>query len=125
MHAGVPQGSILGPLLFLLYINDIVLHIGSNIRLFVDDTSVIIVVEDPVTAAESINTDLERISQWAATWRVTFNPPKTESMLVSRKLNRNQHPPLFMQNVQLPKLTLINNSILKRLLMAQTYKLNI
>ena len=101
IHAGVPQGSILGPLLFLVYINDIVLDIGSNIRLFADDTSVYIVVDDPVTAAACINADLGRITQWAAKWLATFNPPKTESMLISRKLNRNLHPPLFMQNVQI------------------------
>ena len=101
IHAGVPQGSILGPLLFAVYINDIILDIGSNIRLFADDTSVYIVGDDSVTAAACINTDLGRITQWAAKWLVTFNLPKTESMLISRKLNRNLHPTIFMQNVQI------------------------
>ena len=101
IKAGVPQGSILGPLLFLLYINDIVIDIGSSIRLFADDTSLFIIVEDPITAAGSLNMDLDKISKWAATWLVSFNPTKTESLLVSRKLNKPHHPTLFMQNHQI------------------------
>ena len=101
IRAGVPQGSILGPLLFLLFINDIVNDIGSNIRLFADDTILFIIVDDPVTAAGCINADLGRISNWASTWLVTFNPAKTETLLISRKLNKPLHPPLFMQNHQI------------------------
>ena len=54
-----------------------------------------------MTAAGCINADLGKISAWAYTWLITFNPSKTETILVSRKLNRLPRPPVFMQNHQI------------------------
>ena len=67
-------------------------------RLFADDTSLFIIVDNPLTAADCLNFDLSKISRWADTWLVSFNPTKTESLLISRKLNQAGHPPLFIQN---------------------------
>ena len=99
--AGVPQGSILGPLLFLLYINNIVKHIGCSIRLFADDTSLYIIVECPNAAARCLNADLQTISQWAEDWLVNFNANKTLSMIISRRIISPPHPPLFMNGTML------------------------
>ena len=98
IKAGVPQGSILGPLLFLVYINDIVEDIHCTIRLFADDTSLYIIVENPIEAAQFLNVDLDKIQQWAKKWLVSFNPTKSESLLLSRKINKPYHPPIFMDN---------------------------
>lgn len=101
VYAGVPQGSILGPLLFLIFINDIVMNINCSIRLFADDTSLYIVVENPQTAALTLNLDLDTISRWAFDWLVDFNERKTVSLLVSKKQNQADHPPLTMNNTVL------------------------
>lgn len=101
IRAGVPQGSILGPLLFLLFINHIVEEIDSNICLFADDTTLYIVVENPNIAAELLNSDIDKLIKWAKSWLVKFNPTKTESLLLSRKLMQGNHPPLYMENQQI------------------------
>ena len=98
VEAGVSQGSILGPLLFLLYINDIVKCIGCSIRLFADDTSLYIIVERPDQAARLLNADLQTISNWAVDWLVEFNAKKTMAMTISRKRNPVPQPPLFLNN---------------------------
>ena len=58
LKAGVPQGSILGPLLFLIFINDIINDINCGIRLFADATSLYLIVDNPQNAAKLLNSDL-------------------------------------------------------------------
>jgi hypothetical protein len=76
--SGVPQGSVLGPLLFLIYINDIVENIESDIKLFADDTSLSLAHDNQATQADILNHDLNTIVEWSQKWRVDFNHTKTE-----------------------------------------------
>ena len=71
--AGVPQGSVLGPLLFLTFINDIGHSIESIVKLFADDTSMSLGLRNPDTRAEILTCDLVKISDWAKLWKVKFN----------------------------------------------------
>ena len=111
LNAGVPQGSVLGPLLFLVYINDIVENIELGINLFANDTSLSLVVRNPSDADMTLQDDINKINNWAESWLVKFNPAKSESLVISRKTSKPLHPNLNMsntpiQNLQTHKLSL-------------------
>ena len=93
--AGVPQGSILGPLLFLVYINDLSDNLESLAKLFADDTSLFSTVHDPNHSAKIINGDLNKISEWAYKWKMLFNPDiikQVQEVIFSRKNIKKGHP---------------------------------
>ena len=77
IHSGVPQGSVLGSLLFLIYINNLEIGIRSTVKFFAGDTSLYFVVRDPWIPAEELNHDLSLISTWSYQWKMSFNPDPT------------------------------------------------
>ena len=106
ISAGVPQGSILGPLFFLVYINDLTEDLKCNVKLFADDTSLFTVVQDSDSAANDMNHDLELIRQWAHDWRMSFNPdPQKQAveLIFSRKKSKADHPEILFNNTSVMK----------------------
>ena len=98
IESGVPQGSVLGPLLFLVYINDLERNIKSNVKFFADDTMLFSLVKDPVTSANDLNHHLDMIYEWAHQWKMEFNPDPTKQateILFSCKKKSVNHPQLI------------------------------
>ena len=93
VHAGVPQGSILGSLLFLIYNNDLADDLSSNVKLFADDASLFSVVHDVNAAARELNDDLKKMNKWAFQWKMSFNPDpsKQASVTLDVKLTFDEH----------------------------------
>ena len=82
----VSQGTVLGPLLFLLYINDLETDVTSEIRLFADDC---IVYRTIKSSAEYVvlQSDISKLQSWACTWQMHFNPDNCHILPISRKRN--------------------------------------
>ena len=97
VKVGVLQGSILGPLLFPIYINDLPKVLSSNAKLFANDTSLLSVIHDSSTTSNELNGDLVKISNWEYQWKMSFNPDlnkQAQEVIFSRKTKKLNHPPL-------------------------------
>ena len=86
VSAGVPQGTVLGPVLFLLYINDIPTGISSEVRLFADDTALFRQISCP-DDHHRLQHDLHQLEQWAAKWQMRFAPTKCFVLSVALRTN--------------------------------------
>ena len=101
VNSGVPQGSVLGPLLFLIYINDLPENPFSVAKLFADDTSIFSTIYDKTKTSMDLNQDLSTIEKWAFQWKMSFNPDLTKQateVVFSRKTKPINHPPLNFNN---------------------------
>ena len=88
MTAGVPQGTVLGPLLFLLYINDLSDNLQSTVKLFADDALLYGVITSD-SDCDRLQDDLHKLEQWQNLWQMEFNPSKFKILCISNK----KHPP--------------------------------
>ena len=108
IKSGVPQGSAVGPLLFLVYINDLPDGINSLCKIFADDTSLFLKAYDIHKSASKLNDDLEKISYWAYQRKMQFDTyPKKQAneITFSRKTSSNNlsHPPIKFNKTDISK----------------------
>ena len=103
----MPQGSVLDPLLFLVYINDLERNIKSNVKFFADDTMLFSIVTNPEISANDLNDDLDVIHKWTHQWKLEFNPDPTKQVtevLFSCKTSKPNHPQIIFNGTAVAKM---------------------
>lgn len=108
LSAGVPQGGVLSPLLFSIFINTVTYLISSHFHLYADDLQLYrhFNVEDLVSAFDAINTDLDNIHSWAKSFGLVLNPSKSQALLIGSRFLHNS-----IGNSSIPQLK-YNDSII-------------
>ena len=99
--AGVPQGTVLGPLLFLIYINDLPDVLKPICKILADDTSLFSKINDTDTRNIDIKNDLVKLSRWAYQWKMSFNPDINKhatKVYFSQRRRKSLPPPIIFSN---------------------------
>ena len=97
--AGVPQGSRLGPILFILYVNDLVPQLNCIPHVFADDTTLLALGENTLETVNQLNRDLDVICEWSKKWKIKFNGDKSKDLIFTPKReNLNNSFPLIFNN---------------------------
>ena len=99
VECGVPQGSVLGPLLFILYVNDMITALHSTPRLFADDTCLFLTAKNTFELDELGNSELSSLENWMDANKLTVNPTKSKFIVVNSKIRAPQiYCSLFYNN---------------------------
>ena len=90
VKSGVPQGSVIGPIFFLIYINNLPEEVKSTVRLFADDTIMYMTMTSTNDAA-SLQKDLDNLASWEKKWQMQFHPQKCSVLRIKRKKTTQIH----------------------------------
>ena len=101
----------MGPLLFLVYINDLPQGLRCNVKLFTDATSLFSTITSPAISSSNLNEDLLKITQWAYHWKMSFTPNITKQAqenIFYQKKNDTSYPSLYFNNARIQQQTVQN-----------------
>ena len=105
LKSGIPQGTVLGPTLFLLFINDLPVNLSEDCSIFADDTTAYSIGGSSEETAQALSSDLQKAHDWATTWGMLFNAEKSKHLMVANKSRLTPAPRVNMNGVTLPTCT--------------------